>query len=205
MNQEKISLLIPILNNLGASSIFGKYFDTSEVESKLDEFTKVISTEGHSILDFKGLSRDKIRKLLKELIPERDPKLNRDVGKYLLHVNGLRACKKCNNILNLSDFRPNISKGDGINGQCKYCQAKSTATTQPKRQALYKSSVLNRTMPWSDMEKISKFYDECPEGYHVDHIVPLQGKIVSGLHVLENLQYLTALENIKKHNKYIAE
>ena len=61
---------------------------------------------------------------------------------------------------------------------------------------------LRRTPAWADVVAIRKFYAACPPGHHVDHIVPLQGKQVSGLHVLNNLQYLPDAENLSKGNKF---
>ena len=38
--------------------------------------------------------------------------------------------------------------------------------------------------------------------HHVDHIIPLQGKKVSGLHVFSNLRVIPGSDNVKKSNKY---
>ena len=39
--------------------------------------------------------------------------------------------------------------------------------------------------------------------WHVDHVIPLQGKNVSGLHVPTNLQVIPAVENIRKKNSFV--
>lgn len=61
---------------------------------------------------------------------------------------------------------------------------------------------LQRIPKWADLNAIKQFYINRPKGMTVDHIVPLQGKLVSGLHVLNNLQYLTLSENSKKGRSY---
>jgi hypothetical protein len=66
----------------------------------------------------------------------------------------------------------------------------------------YQLSKLKRIPKWSDLKAIELFYKNCPKGYVVDHIIPLQGKNVSGLHVLNNLQYLTHSENCSKGNRF---
>lgn len=65
-----------------------------------------------------------------------------------------------------------------------------------------RATKLKATPAWADQEKIKQIYKERPEGYHVDHIVPLQNDLVCGLHCEFNLQYLTAAENLSKSNKF---
>lgn len=60
---------------------------------------------------------------------------------------------------------------------------------------------------WANLDAIRAIYVECRRltketgiPHHVDHIIPLNGKNVSGLHVETNLQILMASENCRKRN-----
>ena len=49
---------------------------------------------------------------------------------------------------------------------------------------------------------IAEIYANCPDDWHVDHIAPLLGKTISGLHLPENLQYLPEWVNHMKGNRW---
>lgn len=77
------------------------------------------------------------------------------------------------------------------------------------RSAASKARRRQRQPPWADQKKIEWFYLEADrlrkktgKAYEVDHIIPLNGKYVSGLHVENNLQILRKVENRKKSNTY---
>lgn len=67
-----------------------------------------------------------------------------------------------------------------------------------------------QAMPqWANPEAIRQIYLQAQQiskevgiQHHVDHIIPLKGKFVSGLHVESNLTILVGTENIRKSNKY---
>ena len=61
-----------------------------------------------------------------------------------------------------------------------------------------------RVVSWG-RDGMKEFYDNMPNGMTEDHIIPLQGDDVSGLHVRWNLQYLPLIDNIKKSNKCTPE
>jgi hypothetical protein len=62
---------------------------------------------------------------------------------------------------------------------------------------------LNRMPFWANEEAINEVFRTCSgDGFHIDHIIPLQGELVSGLHVANNLQKLTVKENCQKSNKF---
>lgn len=92
-----------------------------------------------------------------------------------------------------------VSKKHRINNPAYY-----TAKAAERR-----ASRRNATPTWSDLDRIELLYKEAISmreqtgiKYHIDHIVPLKGKNVCGLHVHYNLQVLPAKENLSKGSKF---
>lgn len=140
--------------------------------------------------------------------------INRTVAKVLVPVFGnlngghetwkykllafieYKECRICNTIKPNSKFGKDKYTPHGMTSRCRSCRSTVNSLLYGRRKL--------RIPPWypDEKEQIAKFYDNCPDGYEVDHIIPLQGFFVSGLHVLSNLQYLPAEENRKKGNHY---
>jgi hypothetical protein len=75
-----------------------------------------------------------------------------------------------------------------------------------------RAAKIQRTPAWLtefDKLKIKCLYQlaamrnrESDRKWHVDHIIPLQGEFVSGLHVPDNLRVILAIDNLRKNNLY---
>jgi hypothetical protein len=147
---------------------------------------------------------------------------NKDVSSFYLRRGKLRSeCKSCT----LAQNKASVSKEAKLRGQRKY-RSNNREDINRKHQEYKKSnramcnaswmkyfaSKLNATPSWlteGHLKDIDDYYllaKECEmlsgDKYHVDHIIPLQGVSVCGLHVPWNLQVLPADVNMRKNNRY---
>jgi 5-methylcytosine-specific restriction endonuclease McrA len=77
------------------------------------------------------------------------------------------------------------------------------------RRAKARAALLQRTPPWADLALIREFYAHAQRvtlesglPHEVDHVIPLQGERVSGLHVETNLRVVPSSVNRAKSNRY---
>ena len=140
-------------------------------------------------------------------------------------ICGLRPdCKVCGKIADRLRRAENPEKANVksrkwyyANPEKEKARAKRWRQANPDKanalKAKRRASKLQATPPWltqDDLAGIRQFYTIANQLtelngqiYHVDHIVPLQGKTVCGLHVPWNLQVLEGSENMSKSNKLV--
>jgi 5-methylcytosine-specific restriction endonuclease McrA len=96
---------------------------------------------------------------------------------------------------------------------------KSYAQTNPGKMsaktAKRRAAKIQRTPNWltvDDYHAIRTLYETAAAltkstgiEHHVDHVIPLQGRTVSGFHCPNNLQILTQSENCSKNNKFTGD
>lgn len=138
------------------------------------------------------------------------------------YKKGVRLCARCKSCVSVSRKlryknnkeksitysknwrRENKEKYEAYNAEFKANNLDLYRFYYRKNTSIRRAEKLHATPIWlteDQKNQISRFYSECPKGYQVDHIVPLRGKDVRGLHVPWNLQYLTKTENCRKSNK----
>lgn len=107
--------------------------------------------------------------------------------------------------------RKTLISRQGYEGWIEDPRSSSPEPCFPPRDAktLQKHALRLRSPQWRDGRAIADTYAECARisrdagiEYEVDHIVPLRGRKVSGLHVHNNLQILLALDNMRKGNRW---
>lgn len=64
-----------------------------------------------------------------------------------------------------------------------------------------RASKLKATPKWYEKELIIELYNQSSKETHIDHIIPLVNDLICGLHCIDNLQAISAKENLEKSNK----
>lgn len=140
---------------------------------------------GNSLTRSIGIAQPKASRLIQSLFPDK-PKTTIKLCTWLLETHELKACTRCKLCFPFSNFYIEKGRRSGFSNNCKSCDRTRESSRQPK---------------WADIQAIALIYANTPKGCHVDHIIPLNGKNVCGLHVEGNLTYLPEKLNMAKGNK----
>lgn len=103
----------------------------------------------------------------------------------------------------------NANRDKGMMRRGEQAYARANPGKMRAKNISRKLAKAKRTVAWADKAEIARVYAEARTmsevlgvPYHVDHVIPLRGKTVSGLHVHSNLQILPGAENMKKRNRF---
>lgn len=125
------------------------------------------------------------------------------------------TCRTCHNQYGIDGFHTSSHKrleNGSTKVDCKMCANVKTRELKRIGRARgaqwtqdYAERVRVATPKWlteEDHNRIREIYASRGKDDSVDHIIPLKGKKVCGLHVPENLEVIPLIDNIKKSNRY---
>lgn len=136
----------------------------------------------------------------------------------------MKICKKCGLSKPVSDYAKCSKTKSGVRAVCKPCGAAYTREWNERNPGKNRKAVLEwhkkhrdkgakrsgkrradkrQAVPiWFEADAVANVYKKAQEfGFQVDHIVPLKGKTVCGLHCWANLQLLDGSLNASKNNR----
>ena len=172
---------------------------------------------------------DQIKSLFPQLSVDKPKSVS--YTKYFLYLYGYKHCSTCKGVLKLSNFSKHKGSWDSYFSICKKCDSirgkkykddhkdelkdsykswyEKNKHIRANYQALRRANKKQATPNWltSELKKeiLDTYLSAKLQGKTVDHIVPLKGKYVCGLHVPWNLQIIDNDENIKKSNYHYSE
>lgn len=157
-----------------------------------------------------------VRRRYRELNPERDLSGKNkceaiELGKKTYIGKPCKVCGEREKLVSSSNCtncaKKRIESGDFAKTHRKYRQTGKGKARNALQNAKRRTRQKNCEILLTENGKldIQKIYSECPKGWEVDHIIPLNGKTVCGLHVPWNLKAKPKYINRMKSNKEIWE
>ena len=109
----------------------------------------------------------------------------------------MKTCNQCGLTKSLDQFYNHKRATDGKRPNCNTCRRAYKAGRRER--------LKNATAAWFEREAVAALYAESrarSTPHQVDHIIPVNGRLVCGLHCLANLQVIPAHENNRKNNTF---
>lgn len=150
--------------------------------------------------------RPEVKQKRKDRVAKKEKLLREELGEDAQTYEG-PPCKRCGSTVRIVPYgcchpcqkmcsrrwaHANLNVGAAYSAKKRV--VKRNATVFPEYDVAIRTVYFGR-----DMMK-----DLTGQEYHVDHVIPLQGKNVCGLHIPYNLKVIPANDNLKKSNKFIA-
>lgn len=207
MNKETfIETLCDIYKKERNTIVKRKHGKSSEIT--FGQLSGLIFTENTttSICEVLSTSPKTLRKAMTEAYPDITAGNKGTVWRVeLLSKLGYRRCTICKTDKSIEEFYNSINSREGKSWHCKECakdlnklqrelRPEIIIASNRKRKAITKGAFTEE----ANLSLIKLIYKNCPEGYHVDHIIPIAK---GGKHHETNLCYLPAKLNMEKHTK----